>query len=59
MINLGQKLGLETIAEGIETQYQLDYVKSLGCDESQGYFHAKPMPSNELEAFFLKHKVSN
>ena len=59
VINLGQKLGLETIAEGIETQYQLDYIKSLGCDEAQGYFHAKPMPANELEAFFLKHKSSN
>ena len=56
VINLGRRLGLETIAEGIETQYQLDYVKSLGCDESQGYFHAKPMPSDELERFLLQHK---
>jgi diguanylate cyclase (GGDEF)-like protein len=51
VINLGQKLGLETIAEGIETQFQFDYVKNLGCDEVQGYFHAKPMPGHELEVF--------
>jgi len=51
VINLGQKLGLETIAEGIETQFQLDFVAKLGCDEVQGYFHAKPMPSDELEKF--------
>ena len=56
VINLGRRLGLETIAEGIETQYQLDYVKQLGCDEVQGYFHAKPMPANELEQFLLQHK---
>jgi len=51
VINLGQKLGLETIAEGIETQFQFDYVKNLGCDEVQGYFHAKPMPADKLEIF--------
>ena len=51
VIHLGQKLGLETIAEGVETQFQFDYVKSLGCDEAQGYFHAKPMPADELELF--------
>jgi diguanylate cyclase (GGDEF)-like protein len=51
VIKLGQKLGLETIAEGIETQEQLDYIESLGCDESQGFLHAKPMPVKELEVF--------
>lgn len=51
VINLGQKMGLETIAEGIETQFQLDYVAKLGCDEVQGFFHAKPMPADELEKF--------
>lgn len=51
VIKLGQKLGLETIAEGIETQEQLDYIESLGCDESQGFLHAKPMPVEELEIF--------
>ena len=56
VINLGQKLGLETIAEGIETQEQLDYIQSLGCDEAQGYFHAKPMPADELENFLLNQK---
>ena len=58
VINLGRRLGLETIAEGIETEYQLDYVKSLGCDEAQGYYHAKPMPSHALEQFLLERKQS-
>lgn len=55
VINLGQKLGLETIAEGIENEHQLNWVNNLGCDESQGYFHAKPMPVKELEAFLAEH----
>ena len=51
IINLGQKLGLEVIAEGIETEEQQEFVKRLGCHESQGYYHAKPMPADELEVF--------
>ncbi|MDA8621876.1 EAL domain-containing protein [Psychrosphaera sp.] len=51
IINLGQKLGLEVIAEGIETEEQQEFIKRLGCHESQGYYHAKPMPAEELEVF--------
>ena len=51
VIHLGQKLGLETIAEGIETEFQLDYIRKLGCNEVQGFYHAKPMPAHELEEF--------
>ena len=45
---LAQSLGLKTIAEGIETQEQLDYVKSLGCDEVQGYFFSKAIQASEI-----------
>lgn len=55
VISLSQKLGKETVAEGIETQYQLDFVKDLNCDISQGYFHAKPMPAPQLEQFLIEH----
>ncbi|QTH63167.1 EAL domain-containing protein [Psychrosphaera ytuae] len=51
IVELGQKLGLEVIAEGIETKVQLEYIKKLGCDEAQGYYFAKPMPGYELERF--------
>ncbi|MBW2690004.1 MAG: EAL domain-containing protein, partial [Deltaproteobacteria bacterium] len=36
------------VAEGVETQEDLDLVTSLGCDQVQGYFIAKPMPVEEL-----------
>jgi diguanylate cyclase (GGDEF)-like protein len=54
IINLGKKLGLATIAEGIETIAQADAVRAMGCDEVQGFLYAKPMPTAELLEFLRK-----
>ena len=43
IIAMGKSLGLQLIAEGIETQVQLDYVRKQGCDFAQGYFFSQPM----------------
>ncbi|MCY7296552.1 bifunctional diguanylate cyclase/phosphodiesterase [Alteromonas sp. a30] len=51
IITLGQKLGLKTIAEGVEKREQASYMLNIGCDEAQGFLYAKPMPYNELVAF--------
>ncbi len=56
IINLGKRLGLATIAEGIETQEQADAVKGMGCDEVQGFLYAKPMPSVALIEFLRANK---
>ncbi len=48
MIGLGQSLGLEVLAEGVETGEQLRLLQSLGCDQAQGYFIARPMPLKAL-----------
>jgi len=42
-INLAQGLGLKTIAEGVETLEQLDYLKNNGCEEMQGYYFCRPL----------------
>ena len=42
-VQLGKRLGLMTIAEGVETAEELALVRSIGCDQAQGYFFAKPM----------------
>jgi EAL domain-containing protein (putative c-di-GMP-specific phosphodiesterase class I) len=54
VISLGAKLGLKTIAEGVETQEQAQFLKNLGCDEVQGFMYAKPMPEHELIEFINK-----
>jgi diguanylate cyclase (GGDEF)-like protein len=48
IIELGHNLGLEVTAEGVETQGIWEILKSNGCDLSQGYLHARPMPLSEL-----------
>jgi sensor c-di-GMP phosphodiesterase-like protein len=45
---------MTTVAEGVETQGQLDYLRRAGCDESQGYLHSRPVPGVEFEQFLLK-----
>jgi diguanylate cyclase (GGDEF)-like protein len=45
---LGQSLGIKTIAEGVETQEQLDRLRMKGCGEVQGYFFSPPRPANEV-----------
>jgi diguanylate cyclase (GGDEF)-like protein/PAS domain S-box-containing protein len=50
MILLAHKLGLEVVAEGVETQAQLALLKAAGCDHAQGYVFAHPAPAEELLA---------
>lgn len=48
-IEISNLLGIKTIAEGVETKEQLDYLTSLGCNAYQGYFYSKPIPFEELK----------
>lgn len=56
VIALGTQLGLKTIAEGVETQAQVDFLRQLGCNEVQGFMFAKPMPEPELVQFIEQRK---
>lgn len=54
IITLGSSLGLNVIAEGVETAEQRDFLLNAGCLAYQGYFFAKPVPIEEFE-HLLKH----
>jgi diguanylate cyclase (GGDEF)-like protein len=49
VISLGHMLGLHVIAEGVETEAQLELLREAGCDAMQGYLRARPMPPEQLE----------
>jgi len=48
IISMGHSLRLSVIAEGVETTEQLEFLKALGCDEIQGYYFGRPMPTQEF-----------
>jgi diguanylate cyclase (GGDEF)-like protein len=54
IIALTHGLGITVIAEGVENKEQFEFLQQAGCDEIQGYYYAKPMPIEELEALILK-----
>ena len=51
IISMSRNLGLQTIAEGVETAEQLAFLREQGCDEAQGYFYGRPVPAKQFEVF--------
>jgi diguanylate cyclase (GGDEF)-like protein len=53
IVNLAHALKLNTVAEGVETEEQMQQLRALGCDEMQGYLFAKPMPVEIFEQKYM------
>jgi len=51
IIQMAGSLGIATIAEGVETAGQLDFLREQGCDEVQGYFYSKPLTPDAFADF--------
>ncbi len=48
-ISLAKELGINITAEGVETETQVKFLKNIGCDNIQGFFYSKPVPSDDFE----------
>ncbi|WP_432453928.1 ammonium transporter [Agarivorans sp. QJM3NY_29] len=59
IINLANNLDLSTVAEGVETESQLAFLHSHGCDVYQGFYFYHPMPGEELDNLLEKNGASN
>ncbi len=51
IIDLSKNMGMETIAEGVETAEQLEFLRLHGCNEIQGYYFSKALPADEFASF--------
>ncbi len=47
-------LKLEVVAEGVETEAKLDFIRTHGCDEIQGYYLSQPLPARQSDAMLRK-----
>ena len=48
-VKMVKKLGIEVVAEGVETREQVDFLKQIGCDVAQGYFFSRPLKASAFE----------
>ena len=55
VIALGESLGMQTVAEGIEGAAQADGLRRLGCQLGQGYHFARPLPPEALDVLLTSH----
>lgn len=59
IISMAKHLNMEVIAEGIETQGQLDFLMENSCQEIQGYYFSRPLTAQEVEtAFFVPYRLA-
>lgn len=54
IIHIAKELGIEVVAEGVETREYVDFLKEQNCDLVQGFYFGKPMPVEEFETLMRK-----
>ena len=59
IIALGRSLGLDVLAEGVESPEQAEYLRALGCDTIQGYLISRPLPVAEITAFLARERLAS
>ena len=59
IVTIAHNLGLNVVAEGVETNQQLQYLASLRCEQLQGYLYSKPLPEKDFHNYLLSHRITD
>lgn len=59
IIRLARSLGPGTVAEGVETEKQRDYLSRAGCEMAQGFWYSKPLPADEFARWLGEYHMKN
>lgn len=57
IVVMAKTLGIHTLAEGAETEEQVDFLRTMGCEKIQGYFYNRPLPWQDIEQWMKEKKI--
>ena len=58
IVDIADYLGVPVIAEGVETEEQMEALQAIGCDIAQGYYFSRPVPAEEFEVILIREKAA-
>lgn len=59
IVTIAHNLGMQVVAEGVETNQQLSFLSGLRCEQLQGYLYSKPLPENDFQKYLLSFQITN
>ncbi|WNC71267.1 EAL domain-containing protein [Thalassotalea psychrophila] len=59
IVTIAHNLGMDVVAEGVETESQLKYLKTVNCEQMQGYLYSKPLAEEDFGRYLLSHIITN
>ena len=57
VVNMAKQIGIKTLAEGVETEEQFEFLRSIGCEKTQGFYFGRPMPKEQLSEHLKEHSI--
>jgi len=59
IVTIAHNLGMDVVAEGVETNQQLSFLSGLRCEQLQGYLYSKPLATEQFQQYLLSHQITH